>query len=58
MTEIKIIMAFEKKKYSKITKEFLMDRIQDKEQKENLKKLMEGSAKALKLKDANTSTRV
>ena len=31
-----------------------MDQIQDQDEKENLKRLMEGTAKALKLKEANT----
>ena len=50
--QIKISISFEKKHYSQITKEFIIDRLQDGEQKENLSKLMKGSVKALKLKDA------
>ena len=34
--QIKISMKFEKKKFSQITKEFLLDRMQDPDQKGNI----------------------
>ena len=44
---IKISIEFQKKKISQITKEFLIDSLQDPEQKHSVRKLMEGTLKSL-----------
>ena len=57
MTEAKVLISFEKKSFSKITGEFLIDRNINTEHKVNLAKLFDGSIKALKVKKANSLLR-
>ena len=42
---IKISIEFPKKKFSQITKEFLIDRLQEPEQKDSVRNLMKGTLK-------------
>ena len=44
MSDIKVSIEFDKKFFSKTTREFLADRLQNEDQKQNMVKLMENKS--------------